>query len=74
MSNYLHAHPGIRTTINGKIYTIKWMYSKKADAERFISKLRKTNTYKEIILYPRIKEGKLYGAHPFCVAVRGKVK
>jgi hypothetical protein len=74
MANYLHAHPGIRTTINGKPYTIKWMYSKKQDAERFISKLRKTNTYKEIILFPRIKENRLYGAHPFCVAVRGKVK
>jgi uncharacterized protein (DUF2344 family) len=74
MPNYLEAHPGIRQSINGKIYTIKWMYSKKQDAERFINKLRKTNTYKEVILYSRIKEGKLYGNHPFCVAVRGKVK
>ena len=74
MANYLHAHPGFRQKIGNKIYTIKWMYSKKTDAEKFISKLRKMNTYKEVILYPRIKEGKLYGAHPFCVAVRGKVK
>jgi hypothetical protein len=74
MPNYLEAFPGIRQKINNKIYTIIRMYSKKQDAERFINKLRKTNTYKEVILFPRIKEGKLYGAHPFCVDVRGKVK
>ncbi len=73
MPNYLEAHPGFRQVIKGKIYTIKWMYSKKEDAERFINKLSKTNTYKEIVLYPRIKENKLYGKHPFCVAVRKKV-
>jgi len=70
--SYLEAHPGIRDTIYGKIYTIIRMYSKKPDAERFINKLRKTNEYKEVILYSRIKEGKLYGRHPFCVGVRGR--
>jgi hypothetical protein len=74
MPNYLEAHPGIRQSINNKIYTIIRMYSKKVDAERFINKLRKTNTYKEVILYPRIKENVLYGKHPWCVAVRNKVK
>jgi hypothetical protein len=74
MSNYLEAHPGIRQKIGNKIFTIIRMYSKKQDAEKFINKLRKTNTYKEVILFPRIKENRLYGAHPFCVAVRGKVK
>ena len=70
--SFLEAHPGFRQVINHKIYTIKWMYSKKPDAEKFINKLRKTNEYKEVILYPRIKENHLYGRHPFCVGVRGR--
>jgi hypothetical protein len=74
MPNHLEAFPGFHQKIGNKFYTIKWMYSKKQDAERFINKLRKMNTYTDVILYPRIIEGKLYGKHPFCVAVRGKVK
>ena len=68
--SYLEAHPGFRQKIGNKTYVIKWMFSRKVDAEKFINKLRKTNKYKEVILYPRIKEGKLYGKHPFCVGVR----
>ena len=70
--SYLEAFPGFRQKISNKIYTIKWMFSSKSDAERFINKLRKTNEYKEVILYPRIKENHLYGRHPFCVGVRGR--
>jgi hypothetical protein len=70
--SYLEAHPGFRQKISNKIYTIKWMFSSKPDAERFINKLRETNMYKEVILYPRIKENRLFGRHPFCVGVRGK--
>jgi hypothetical protein len=73
MADYLHAHPGIKDTIHGKIYTIKWLYSKKSDAEKFISKLRKDNMYKEIILHPRIIDGKLFGKHPWMIAVRGRI-
>lgn len=72
MANYLHAHPGFRQKINNKIYTIKWMFSKKEDATKFINKLKKNNEYKEIILYPRIIDGKLFGHHPFCIGVKGK--
>jgi len=72
MTNYLEAHPGFRQLINNKLYTIKWMYSKKSDAEKFINKLRKTGEYKEVILYERIIGGKLYGKHPYCIGVRGR--
>lgn len=70
--SYLEAHPGFKQKIGNKIYTIKWMFSRKIDAERFINKLRKTDEYKEVILYPRIKENRLYGKHPYCVGVRGR--
>ena len=70
--SYLEAHPGFRQVINHKTYVIKWMYSKKSDAEKFINKLRKIGEYKEVILYPRIIDGKLYGKHPFCVGVMGR--
>ena len=70
--SYLEAHPGIRDTIHGKIYTITRMYSNKSDAEKFINKLRKTNEYKEVILYERKKENRLVGRHPYCVGVRGR--
>ena len=70
--SYLEAHPGIRDIIHGKIYTIIRMYSKKPEAEKFISKLRKSNEYKEVILYPRIKDNHLYGKHPYCIGVRGR--
>lgn len=70
--SFLEAHPGFRQSINNKIYTIKWMYSKKSDAERFINKLRKTGEYKEVILYERKKDGVLYGRHPHCIGVRGR--
>ena len=73
MANYLHAHPGFRQVINNKNYTVKWMFSKKEDAEKFISKLRKDNMYKEIILHPRIIDGKLFGKHPWMIAVRGRI-
>jgi uncharacterized protein (DUF2344 family) len=70
--SFLEAHPGFRQVVNHKVYTIKWMFSKKSDAEKFINKLRKTDVYKEVILYERIKDNKLYGRHPYCVGVRGK--
>ena len=70
--SFLEAYPGFRQKIGNKIYVIKWMYSKKSDAERFINKLRKTGEYKEVILYERKKENRLYGRHPFCVGVRGR--
>lgn len=68
--SYLEAHPGFRQVINNKVYTIKWMFSKKSDAKKFINKLRKTGEYKEVILYLRVKDGKLYGRHPYCIAVK----
>lgn len=70
--SFLEAHPGFRQVVNHKVYTIKWMFSKKSDAEKFINKLRKIGEYKEVILYPRIIEGKLYGKHPYCIGVRGR--
>ncbi len=70
--SYLEAHPGFRQVVNHKIYTIKWMFSRKVDAKKFINKLRKSNEYKEVILYERIKENRLYGRHPYCVGVRGR--
>ena len=73
MADWLHGHPGFSQKINNKNYTIKWMFSKKEDAEKFINKLRKKNEYKEVILYKRIINGKLYGKHPFCIAVRGRI-
>lgn len=69
--SYLEAHPGFRQKINDKFYTIKWMFSTKPDAEKFINKLRKTDKYGEVILYIRRIGGKLYGRHPYCVGVRG---
>ena len=72
MANYLHCHPGFPQIINGKRYTIKWLYSKRGDALKFIKRIEKENKYKEVILYPRIIDGKLYGRHPFCIAVRIK--
>lgn len=71
MTNYLEAHPGFKQKIGVKTYVIKWMHSKKSDAEKFINKLRKTGEYKEVILYERIKDNKLYGRHPYCIGVRG---
>lgn len=71
--SFLEAFPGFRQKIGNKIYTIKWMFSSKPEAERFISKLRETNMYKEVILYIRKKENRLVGRHPYCVGVR-KVK
>jgi len=70
--SYLEAHPGFRQKINDKLYVIKWMFSSKPDAERFINKLRETNMYKEVILYIRKKENRLVGRHPYCVGVRGR--
>ena len=68
--SFLEAHPGFRQVINHKVYTIKWMFSSKPDAEKFSDKLRKTNEYKEVILYPRIINSRLYGKHPYCVGVK----
>jgi len=70
--SYLEAFPGFRQKINDKLYVIKWMFSSKPEAERFISKLRETNMYKEVILYIRKKENRLFGRHPYCVGVRGR--
>ena len=70
--SYLEAHPGFKQKIGVKTYVIKWMYSKKSDAEKFINKLRKMDKYKEVILYKRIIGGKLYGRHPYCIGVRGR--
>ena len=70
--SFLEAHPGFRQKIGNKIYTIKWMFSSKPDAERFINKLRETDKYGEVILYIRKKENRLFGRHPFCVGVRGR--
>jgi hypothetical protein len=48
------------------------MYSTKEGAEKNIRTMKEEGRYKEVILYPRIKEGKLFGKHPFCVAARGR--
>jgi hypothetical protein len=68
--SYLEAHPGFKQKIGNKTYVIKWMFSRKIDAEKFINKLRKTGEYKEVILYERVIGGKLYGRHPYCIGVK----
>lgn len=70
--SYLIAVPGIRQRIGPKIFTIKRMYSSKEDALECVKKLRVMNTYREALLYMRRKDGKLFGRHPYCVAVWGK--
>ena len=70
--SYLHAVPGIRQTIDGKIYTIIYMHSTREGAEKCIRKIREKNKYKEVILYVRYKNGKRFGRHPYCVGVRGR--
>lgn len=70
--SYLHAHPGIRQKIGNKIYSIIYMYSTKEGAEKSIRMMKEDGKYKEVILYPRIIDGKLFGRHPWCVAARGR--
>jgi hypothetical protein len=74
MTDYLEAHPGFPQKIDNKVYTIKWMYSKKEDAKEAIIRIKKEGKYEEVRLYPRIINGKLYGKHPWCIAVRGRKK
>lgn len=70
--SYLHAHPGIRQKIGDKIYSIIYMHSTKEGAEKSIRMMKDDGKYKEVILYPRIIDGKLFGRHPWCVAARGR--
>jgi hypothetical protein len=70
--SYLHARPGFRQSIGGKIYTIIYMHSSRDGAEKCIQKLRATHKYDSVILYVRKKGGENVGRHPFCVGVRGR--
>jgi hypothetical protein len=70
MANYLHAHPGFPQKIGNKMFTIKWMYSEESDAKKRVTKTRKEGKWEEVRLYPRKVNGKLFGKHPWCVAVR----
>lgn len=70
--SYLIAIPGFKQQINKKTYTVIRMYSTQDAAETYIKELSMLNSkkYKEIRLYLRKKAGKLFGRHPYCVAVR----
>jgi hypothetical protein len=70
----MEAHPGFKQRIGKKTYTIKYMYHEKPDALDRIKELRKSREYSEVILYPRIINGELYGDHPWCILFRGKYK
>ena len=70
--SYLHAHPGFRQMIVKKIYTVKWMHSSKEGANQCLKNAKKSGKYKEVVRYNRKKNGKLFGKHPYCVAVRGR--
>ena len=48
------------------------MHSTREGAEKSIRMMKDEGRYKEVILYPRIIDGKLFGRHPWCVAVRGR--
>ena len=70
--SYLIAIPGFKQIIDKKPYRIIRMYSTQQDAEYYIKELSSLNNkqYKEIRLYLRKKAGKLFGRHPYCIAVR----
>lgn len=70
--SYLRAHPGFRQKISGRMYLIKWMHDTLEGARECIKKVKKTGRYNEVILYLRVINGKLFGRHPYCVAVRGR--
>ena len=74
MANYLHAHPGFPQRIGDKIFTVKWMYSKKWDAMQQVTKIKSEGNYEDVQLYPRKINGRLFGKHPWCVAVKGKIR
>lgn len=69
---FMEAHPGFRQKIGKKVYTVKYMYHEKPDALDRIKDLRKSREYSDVILYPRVINGELYGDHPFCIGVREK--
>jgi hypothetical protein len=71
-TDYLEAHPGFEQKIKSKIYLVKWMYSNKSDALDKIQRVESTRTYEDVVLYIRKINGKLFGKHPYCVAVRKK--
>ena len=71
--SYLIAVPGIRQEIEGKIFTIKRMYSDKQDAIKCVNEYKESGKWNEVREYTRIKEGKKFGKHPYCVAVRGAI-
>jgi len=70
--SYLIAIPGFKQIIDKKQYRIIRMYSTQQDAEYYIKELSSLNPkqYKEIRLYLRKESGKLFGRHPYCIAVR----
>jgi hypothetical protein len=69
-ADYLEARPGFPQRIKGKDYVIKWIYSTKSDAEKKVESVKESKTFSDVTLYARKKKGKLYGKHPWCVAVR----
>jgi len=69
-NTYLHAHPGIRQVIGGRLYYIKWMHSTRDGALKCIEKVKRK--WDEVRLYIRMKDNKKFGRHPYCVAVRGR--
>jgi hypothetical protein len=74
MANYLHAHPGFPQKIGDRIFTVKWMYSRKQDAQKRVVSVRNEGKYAEVRLYPRKINGRLFGRHPWCVCVFGRKK
>ena len=68
--SYLIPKPGIRQRIGKNIYTIVRMFSDERDAQRFADTLG--GSYESVRIYLRKKEGKPFGRHPWCVAVRGR--
>ena len=70
--SYLIAVPGFKQIINKQQYRIVRMFSDKQQAAQFIDDYIKLYRPVKgtILLYERKKQGKLFGRHPYCIAIK----